>query len=274
MKKGIKVCLIVGGVFILAGTGVCIAAVAMGADLRVWGNHSFRWSDDFELSEDVKMQDLTEADSYTFQNIKKLDISMDIGDVEILDGEAGGDILVEIDDEFGYTKCYEDNGELKLASKGTRSRNFYRNRNTPYVQVTIPLDYRFEDVEIEMGAARCIIESLRTAELNVECGVGQIEIHDGQAGSLDGGSGVGSVVYKGSVEGDISISAGVGKAELYLTGVKQDYNYRLDAAVGMIHIDGDSYSGLGRSKNISNNAPNTIDIECGVGSVSVYFEEN
>ena len=61
--------------------------------------------------------------------------------------------------------------------------------------------------------------------------------------------------------------------ELKLTGEQQDYNYSLSCDVGSIKVGDISVSGLGREKEIDNDADYDMDVSCDVGNIDVIFEK-
>ena len=68
-------------------------------------------------------------------------------------------------------------------------------------------------------------------------------------------------------------TCGVGSIVLKLAGDPEAYNYDLSCGVGSIEINGSTYTALGRSKEIDNNASGDISLDCGVGSIEVEIRE-
>ena len=76
----------------------------------------------------------------------------------------------------------------------------------------------------------------------------------------------------------------MGSAELALTGKPEDYGYIASVGMGSVVINGyeispeglppfgsESIGGLAASRSWNTDAPNQLDIECGMGSVEIDF---
>ena len=118
-------------------------------------------------------------------------------------------------------------------------------------------------------------EQLELEELSVEVGAGNIDIKEGLLttayASLDVDAG--NLDFAGEVKGDLDANCNVGNMELKLTGEQQDYNYSLSCDVGSIKVGDISVSGLGREKEIDNDADYDMDVSCDVGNIDVIFEK-
>ena len=56
-----------------------------------------------------------------------------------------------------------------------------------------------------------------------------------------------------------------------MSGEKEDYNYELEVGMGTVAIGGSEFGGMAIEKTIENSASKNMDIECGMGSVEIYF---
>ena len=72
------------------------------------------------------------------------------------------------------------------------------------------------------------------------------------------------------MNGDAEISGGVGDVNIGIIGEKEDFNYELSCGMGELDVFDDSYTSLGKDKEIDNDAKYTISLDCGVGRVNVY----
>ena len=58
-----------------------------------------------------------------------------------------------------------------------------------------------------------------------------------------------------------------------LEGQESDYGFILKSSLGSIKIDGEEYSGVGSEIRLNEQLPNTVSINCNMGSVKVTFTE-
>ena len=89
-------------------------------------------------------------------------------------------------------------------------------------------------------------------DTDIECGVGHFQID------------------RCDLKGNADISGGVGEVSIGIVGEKDDFNYDLSCGMGALQVFDDSYTSLGKDKEIDHSAKYTITLECGMGKVSVY----
>lgn len=192
----------------------------------------------------------TQGSTQTFSTTRKLSVNLDQGSLRIHEEQGISQIQINVNDPYNETNCYMDHDTLKIK----RSDRLHRNAD-PKIDILVPEGYVFDKVELDMGAAECSIDQIKTAKLDIDAGVG-------------------SVVFTGTVSGDVDLDAGVGKITLNLSGRQEDYNYSLECGVGSIHVGNQTYSMLAHKIHVNNNAANNMDVECGVGLIQVNFDES
>lgn len=311
MKKLIKVCAIAGLILTLCGFGISSLAAVAGAAVRGVGSSVFsrlehavrwsesrwggnwedRWEDRWENRWENRWEDqwdhfweygywgnddpiqhpagqseqaagsqsgsAAEAQGTVagdegyqeFSGIRNLDVEMDWGSVRLQRGEQTENIYVKIEDPKGRARCYSEEGELKIRWERKRRVN-----EDVKVLILVPQDYVFAKVELDMGAAYCVAEDIATGRLEVTAGVG-------------------SVQYTGQVNEYVEVDTGVGDISLSLLGSETDYNYEIACGVGSVRVGGSNYSSLGGEHIVDNQAGRTMDLECGVGSIEINFNE-
>ena len=109
-----------------------------------------------------------------------------------------------------------------------------------------------QKLDAEIGAGDFYIIEATLGETDIECGVGRFEI-----GSC-------------TLNGNADISGGVGDVSIGIIGEKEDFNYELSCGMGELDVFDDSYTSLGKDKEIDNDAKYSISLDCGVGRVNVY----
>lgn len=209
-------------------------------------------------------------------------------DVEI----SSADFKIENADEFSvvsnlkYLSVTEVNGVLSIVDN-SRGNKSYKNA---MLTIYIPSNIVFNEVDLEIGAASLTIDSLSTSTAELSLGAGDVEIESINASSsveIEGGTGeitiangtlnnlslelgTGEMNLTGAILGNSSLEFGVGESNVTLIGNREDYRLDVEKSVGSITIDGESING----SYVSGNGQNRIEIEGGVGSINVTFQEN
>lgn len=181
--------------------------------------------------------------------------------VDSMDIKAGGcafyckasddeNFYVEAEDA-GKFQCYIKDGTLYV--KTIHTTREWKHHDDSEIVLYIPEDYSFEAIDVNMGAGLLELTGVAAAEMNLEVGAGQIQAERIQAQN-------------------IHAKCSMGAIELKLTGTAEEFNYMVEAAMGNITIDGESYSGLAQDKIIENHAGKNMNMECSMGDIQVIFE--
>ena len=259
MKKAIKIIFgIALGCFVL-GCVVLGIGIATGGTMREFveavksNKFAFHWDITDWESQD-KGTTSTEETTFAPEDVKSLDIDMDAGILKVVKGE-GKEIKVITTSKNAEIETSLEDGTLTISEN---SHTTYWGNGVHRLQVVIevPEQLELEDLSVEVGAGDIDIREglLTTAYASV----------DVDAGNLD---------FAGEVKGDLDASCNVGNLELKLIGEQQDYNYSLSCDVGSIKVGDISVSGLGREKEIDNDADYDMDVSCDVGNIDVKFEK-
>ncbi len=223
------------------------------------------------------------------------------GTVRSLDIDAGGCTFraVSSGDDFYYVEAENVSrfqgyveGETLYIKSTTGSRRWNNMWEGSEITLYVPEGSAYDEVEIELGAGMLDFDGLNAKKISLEAGVGQITAADVKAdrlevsagmgqitlrnmnvGKLDAEVGMGEIYAEGTVDGDIEAECSMGNLELQLSGREQDFNYRLEGAMGSLSLGDDSYSGFSQMKKIDNGAARSMRIECSMGNVTVRFEE-
>ncbi len=156
----------------------------------------------------------------------------------------------------------------------------------------IPKEYRFEQVEVELGAGLLEVEEIASNKMNlqvgagqitvdylvtedceIEVGMGEIVVDDMQITKMNAEVGMGHLMMGGTILGDVNAECSMGSMELELTGKEADFNYTLETAMGNVTIGDTDYSGLAQEKTVENSANKNMAIECAMGNLEVHFED-
>lgn len=298
------VCLAVGGGLLIAGLALGgtwdDASVVIGEneyDVHDMFDHGiFKFegttgysedSDTPEDSEDFDTLETTNELTETASAIRELELTLRSCELQVLPSEDD-QIRVEIENGMEkYFNVLRKDGKLTIHDK----RKANSKLKAANVKVQIPSDYMFDEVDMVLGAGNIKLERLAAKNIDIEGGAGKIEaqmliaekeldaeigagdfyIREATLGETNIECGVGRFEIGSCVlNGDADISGGVGDVEIGIAGEKEDFNYELSCGMGELNVFGDSYTSLGKDKEINNGALHTISMECGVGKVKVY----
>ena len=229
MKKFTKVALILATIFFMVGVCCVIGAIAHGVTWGVFDN----MVKDGKFSFGITKEELDMADSQMDEITEKcsnLDIELRAGVLEIQYNDVEHIEVAQLDIP-GY-ECYVKDGTLHIEG----GRTVGLNNNEGRILITIPTDYVFEEVDLQIGAGKATIEMLKAKEFEVEVGAGQLT--------------------------------------MTIPGVASDYNYELECGVGKIQVGNEHISGIGNEKEVINpDATKHFSVECGAGNVEIRFLE-
>lgn len=256
--------------------GAIALAVVITVNIAVWSltalGFIFKFSSDgtsdearvFEFTEDIEELELEISAAkvtVSAENCDKITVSTNLKNLTAK--ESGGKLTVKEKQSF-ITVTHSD----------------------AYIELVLPSDLVFDKVDIDGGAGRLEIKSLRTLKLDLDLGAGEALINaldvsssadiDGGAGSLtvtdsvinnfDLDMGVGELKLEALLGGGCEISLGVGEADITLLGGRENYKLVLEKGIGEIYVDGER---VGNTK-IGDGACK-VDIDGGIGEINVRF---
>lgn len=283
MKKISKIVLGTAAVFGVLGCGFTVAGAAMGAsveDLKYEGssmqkavNGMVRIADHWDEDDDWdERQAVPSGDNgtYEFDSISSMDIELNYDELILRESEDQK-ITVTVDgDAVNSVRVSTEGSELQIENKD----NHRPEERT--VTVTYPAGTEFTEVSIDIDAGTAALEDdLKAGEFSVSVGAGTLENYGiVTAGQTDIEVGVGTVELTDLDADYIEAECGVGMMSLDVASRKEDYNYRISCGMGSVLLGEDEFTGLGSTKKVDNNsASRKMQLECGMGTLEVDFEE-
>lgn len=283
MKKGWKIFWTV--IISLMGVGVvfCIIALCFGVTfsqfekaypngIGIIRKNYVSFDDDWDDDELDDTENVVSEE--VFSGVENLKLDIGASEVRI---KTGTDDKIHVDDsrmktENAVQKTLSDDGKtLEITTKMRSSFKNVRNVKGTLV-IYLPKDYKFDQVDMEYGAATADIDGLNAKSLKIESGASGCTIKNADIEELDVETGAGSLDFYGTVEKEVDIDCGAGRVTLNLEGKVEDYNYELDSSAGSVEIGEDiDLGGLSTEKSIDNGSKRTIEISNGAGSVEIRF---
>ena len=250
--------------------GVIFSLFAVIIGLEKWSNSS--------------NQEIVEHNITEYSNVEKLDIKLGVCRLEI---KEASQIKVETSDVTDKFKCELKNGTLKIEDNKMNTNIF--NNKVPEVTIYIPRNYKFNEIDLELGVNNSNIYELSGKDISIEFGVGKARIDslNGEKVEINGGAGetkidnvniehldleaaIGSIVINGKILNNSEIVSGIGRLEVNLVGEKDNYELRLERGIGNLEVDGEK---VREDENIGNGTIKII-IEAGIGETEINFIED
>lgn len=209
---------------------------------------------------------------------RNLAISMSAGSLTFEEGSSFG---VKFDDSV--IRVSQDGDTVEIENKQSRPSASERRRMN--VTVTVPTGYAFNDVDVEFGAGKLVVRTLRTATLDLELGAGsanfdnvyvtesaaikegagELAIKDGSIANLRLQCGAGATRVVCALTGQSRIDAAVGAVDLEFKGREADYTVAFQMGLGACYYNNEK---IAKSGSFGDGA-NRVDINGGFGVMRV-----
>lgn len=241
--------------------------------LTLLGNFSFLLSG--------KVTDVVgEMQTYTIDGeISSLSIDINSAELKIQTADK-----FSVESNHKYISVKPDNGKLSIRET---KKFFATSPKIATVILYIPENFVFGDAVIDTGAGMVEIDSLECDVLKISLGAGTADIKtltansraeiDGGAGEIKIGGGklcnlnldigVGKFTLKSCIYGESDIDCGVGETNLVLIGSDNEYKIKIDKGIGDARLSGENI----KDGHVYGSGENFIEIDCGVGALSIEF---
>lgn len=255
MKKSTSAIIIVSSIFILLGIVIIILAFSLGAKFS-----------------DYKLNDFNQTYD---ENISKLNINVDAGEIIIKEGDSFKIEANNIDENRFKSEITDNSWEVEYLQFKSFFNNFLFNKfsHNSKIVIYIPSEVMMEKFTIELGAGKGDVEKLNTKYIEANIGAGSLVIDNLYSEKSNITCGAGEININGEMIGYNKIDNGVGSIELNLIGAEKNYNYKYDIGIGEVKINNVTYSNKSDGNYLNNNANNDFDIDCGVGSIKIDIKE-
>lgn len=304
MKKFTKGMLITAGIFGVLGIGFSASGVAMGAtmdsvellrDFRDRVNAELTetgyydddyddYDDDYDDDDEIHdravtkssntVQGITEGGvrSYTLNDVTKLDVELS-WDAFVMESWDKNEFGVEIEgEEKEEVSVLQQGQEVKLESKKPGEKHEEPRTVTFYY----PENTSFREVDIEIGAGTAeLMDAITADDFSFTVGAGSGNSYDRiNAGEISLEVGLGvldlDIVEAWEIDGE----CGMGSLDATFAGREDDYFIRTEGGLNSMTIGGNELGGVTGNHSFGNKgAAHTVELECGMGSINIDFEE-
>ena len=275
-RKGKKVFFIIAGSLVGIGLLMAVIGLAMGATkktifsaARTYGIYESGDKQEIDKKEHNDLSLVKES----YQEVKKLDLDIDLGEVVIIHKEdIEGIKIVNKSEKRNVSIDYnEEDAKLTVKSEDG-SWLHWKHQYDAHIIIYVPTDYEFEEVDLDLAAGRIEADRIQATKLDIDIDAGELIIESFKAQEIEASTGAGRIKATGDVKEKIEIESGVGEVSLTLLGQESDFNYNLEVGIGEILIGDHTYSGI-KDKHIESAlAKKSAEVNCGVGSVKLNFK--
>lgn len=212
-------------------------------------------------------------------DISKLDIEIGAAAFTI---KTGGEFRVE--SNLKNLTVEEKDGVLKISEK---KKFWYTYNGAARLELYIPADTVFDEIDFNSGAGRVDIDALTADEIDFDLGAGEVTVNNliafskakinGGAGriTIDGGSlhnldfdmGVGEMNLTSKLDGNCTLELGVGSTKINLIGTSDDYRIDVSKGLGEIDINGEKAS----DDVIYGSGDSNLKVDGGIGEIKIAF---
>ena len=301
MKTGAKVFWIISACLIAIAASLVIAGIALGGALEAPStlrgfNVGTNWSstniDDLQLAASDRE---VENHSYRtlYSGVANLDIETGAISTVIRKWEGSG---INVDTSNLHRDVrrrlnVSQNGDTLRITTGYRPRlSWGRNIGNEVLVIQVPEGFEFNLVSMDIGAGQVVVDQIFADRVDLTVGAGQIDVETLRADVLDIsiGAGQGSISdldvrrtsmsvgagqldITGALEERADIDCGVGEITFNVRGSQEDFGHSISVGIGEANFGTLSVSGLGRDSTGDQHLDKQIDINVGIGNVTVNF---
>ncbi len=232
-------------------------------------------------NKNIVMEDLKVISS-KIEEVSTLKIDLAFTNLDIKTGDK-----FKVETNNSKITFTDDNCSVKIKEE---SQNWLNNNSESNLIIYIPEDMiALDETKIETGAGKINIEKLNTQGLYLELGAGDVYIEnviatgetkiDGGVGktelksceinNLKANLGMGEFVFNGKLTGKSEIDSGVGAISIDLMNNRKNYTIDVSKGLGEVTLNGQKLE----MDRVYGTGENYLDIDGGIGSIKIEFEE-
>lgn len=297
MKKWVKGMLIFVGILLVVGIGSLVAAFAVGVnsvDAReafrkyCWFMDEYNWdwdedhgswwdyedeADDTEKWESKDWNADMEEYEFSVSDIKELDFDLKRAEcrIQAVPTVKQDKIIVRVN------KACSNNVEIGIEEDTLKLdyKKSKENKKVAKIDIYLPAEIVWDKVEMDIGAGIVTAQMpLLANSMDLSVGAGEINIESLKAEQLELEAGAGEISISYVDAKNSKVETGVGSIKLGLAGTKDEYETKIDVAVGSVVFGDEKYEGFANSReNKPKDAWRKMKIDCATGEVHAEFKE-
>ena len=247
IQKVIKYCAMAFAIFLTVVIFGSIVSVVLGVTTGIAGVN-------FLMGEEKERIDLSQE--YTIEEVKSLGIQSILVDcnaeITVKPGEKLAIVAENVTDEY---EIRQTNGKFSIVQETPQIKIglwFGNTSEGECVTVSVPQELLMEQIKVNSGSGKVVLESFQTDELMVDSGSGRVTVNDVRTKRMNIDSGSGKVSLLRTTAEETGLVTGSG-------GIAVD-----DATLGKLRLD----SGSG-SVALRNVIAEKAEVDSGSGSVLV-----
>jgi hypothetical protein len=187
-------------------------------------------------------------------------IDVNAGSVEI----SAGEIFSFSGANTTNVECRTQDGVLHLTSFDTSNYS-----NPPQIHLTLPYDFWYEAVEIDVDQGDISISDLSAGSIRIACMAGDVSVMGGLFSTAYMNEDNGNVSLDGLVFDDMDIDCTQGNIDIILPGEPEEYNMELTSTTGLITV-GDKFSSQSGGMYTQRTEGNNLRVNCTTGNIAVH----
>lgn len=293
MRKNIFVKKVILGTLtaaVLASATACknidLSNIADKSNFNIDNNNSVMFNSDYPIIENAETVSKTEIG----EGVTKLDFNIAECEFKVMQS-ADNKCYIEAE-KVGKLQYYIENATLYIRTMKTSIISLDELQGAKIV-LYIPAEVEYETANLELGAGElrlmpltmgelkinvgagaCYAEQLISNKIDANVGMGEVKVADMQVNELKAEVGMGNAEFNGVLNGNASMKCAMGNITAHFAGNEKDFNYKVDASLGTVNINGQKSSGANDKKAIDNGAAKTIEVECSLGNLEIICSEN
>lgn len=273
MRKFTKICLITAAVLGCVGLSLCISALVLGVTWADVENTSVIW--DHDAKKIVVSRGERKDFQESFTDVESLKLEIKAGDVRVEESDSDFVVVTGKGVSSGF-QCTMEGKTLKIEDKNKNRLSLGSlgaGENESKITVEVPKGMEFKNMDLDVSMGNLEVVGFQTKTMGVTCGTGSATLEGDVMGESDFECGMGELIYQGGLGGNVSFECGMGSITANLTNSQEDFDYELTCGMGEVQVGDLSIGGIAGEQKISNKAGKLMEVDCGMGDVTVEFEQ-
>ena len=196
-------------------------------------------------------------------NVQTIKLELNNADVDFIESD---DENIEIDAKQIYNKFRiyrEDNCII------VKQPHYFINKAKASVSIYVPKNTLLKQIKVEVGAGTVRMNELNAQNIKLETGAGSLKVDKIETNQLSVKTGMGDTKIKQALCDQLDIDLGMGDVKVGLQNKIEEYGYNVSVGLGNVDLGNNKFSGAAQERFRYQSKDKKIDIDCGMGNVSI-----